>query len=529
MADAKGFDLAAMLKEVSNPDTGSSGVLQMIPAYQIYPNEKNFYDVSDVDGLIDAILMDGLQSPLVVNQTSPDSYTIISGHRRLAALSWIISENLDIAPGKLFAAEISSGRIPCLVNVYASDLQAELALIRANSDTRILSSAEKAEQIKRTEDLLYQLKEQGYPFPGKMRDYVAEVCQVSASKIARLKVIREKLTHEFCPAYKTGELGESVAYALAQLPIEHQQKIFRLENDKRGNFRNLYEHRVRDLAGWLSALDERVCKSRSCDPCINKDGKWRHVSGRDYYYGDCHEKCCSDCSELGSCRHACPKLAKKVKQIKADRREAKRQEELAQEAKDAPKIQLIQNLWLRFGIARTNAHKTVKESLTAMDIYYGGQHDDAKYQEMENLLGKVTASTAPPFGYSWSLDVARALTGVADLFDCSVDYLLCRTDSPKGIEAAPIAAPPTVTPVRPGLAWYPTSVEPHIGQEIIAVNAAGYAEDARYVRSGEISGGGLLWDEVALWTPFPTEPTTIEELPEDAQQEGSDDNAPDVG
>ena len=71
MAETKGFDLAAVLGDVSKSDTG--GVLQMLPAAQIHPNKLNFYDVSNVDGLIDAILMDGLQSPLVVNKTAPDN------------------------------------------------------------------------------------------------------------------------------------------------------------------------------------------------------------------------------------------------------------------------------------------------------------------------------------------------------------------------------------------------------------------------------------------------------------------------
>ena len=54
---------------------------------------------------------------------------------------------------------------------------AELQLILANSTARVLSNAEISKQAERMEVLLYQLKEEGYEFPGRMRDQVAAACQ----------------------------------------------------------------------------------------------------------------------------------------------------------------------------------------------------------------------------------------------------------------------------------------------------------------------------------------------------------------
>ena len=61
--------------------------------------------------------------------------------------------------------------VPCIVETDdASPELRELRLIMANSATRVLSAAEIARQAEEVEKLLYQLKEQGYEFPGRMRD-----------------------------------------------------------------------------------------------------------------------------------------------------------------------------------------------------------------------------------------------------------------------------------------------------------------------------------------------------------------------
>lgn len=430
MAKTAGFDLSSVFGEVSKMDTGNSGVLQMIPAAQIHPNEKNFYDVSSVDGLVDAILLDGLQSPLVVNKNGDGNYIIISGHRRFAALSEISAKKLTITAGKLFADEICAGNVPCLVNEYANDLEAELALIRANSDTRILNSAEKARQIARVEELLYQLKEQGHEFPGKMRDYVAEACKVSASKIARLKVIDGGLISSFAKAWKAGTLNESSAYALAKLPAVRQSQINQYFAAKVTPPAQMYENQIGQLVKALDDLDRTGSCKKDKAPCSHKSGRWeRIISSGIYAYNPCATTCCDKCSNLKSCKHACPKLAEKVKTLKNDAREQSKQEKLVQEQKDAPKIELITRMWERFGEARRTAGKSVKEVFDTLDRYYSA-NSEAEYQDSENGETKITAATRLPYGYSCCLSDVSSLIKAADLFGCSIDFLLCRTDEP---------------------------------------------------------------------------------------------------
>ena len=73
--------------------------------------------------------------------------------------------------------------------------------------------------------LLYQLKEEGYEFPGRMRDQVAAACKVSAPKLARLKVIREHLIGQYMALFEKDKLPEQTAYALARLPAAFQERL----------------------------------------------------------------------------------------------------------------------------------------------------------------------------------------------------------------------------------------------------------------------------------------------------------------
>ena len=68
----------------------------------------------------------------------------------------------------------------------------------------------------KVEELLYRLKEEGFDFPGRMRDHVAEACKVSKSKLARLKVIREGLNTEWLTLWEGGKLPEETAYQVAR-------------------------------------------------------------------------------------------------------------------------------------------------------------------------------------------------------------------------------------------------------------------------------------------------------------------------
>lgn len=414
-----GFSLADMLKEVSNPDTGREQI-EYIRLDLIDSDANNFYQLSDIEGLADNIAFAGLQQPIRVRRNADNErYTIISGHRRRAAIELLAKDE----PEKW--QEVS-----CIVQQDAgSPALQQLQLIFANSSTRKLTSAEISEQAVQVEKLLYQLKEEeGYEFPGRMRDHVSEVVGVSKTKIARLKVIRENLSPSWFQRFQNNELKESTAYSLAQVKPEYQMVMFNAL-EAAGKLSWLYETDIEKYVQRLEQIEKLRCKGVLELPCYNIPRKMEQAVTTSTYYPTHCTKCCSKCPELISCKNACPKLADKVKKLKEDAKYAKRQEKAAKAEEERPQIEQIQNLWCRFGYLRDRAGKTVKEVLDAVDIYYH-KDDDKKYAALEDGTAKITTTTKLPYNYSCYLSDVNRFIAMADLFGCSLDYLLCRTDEP---------------------------------------------------------------------------------------------------
>lgn len=427
MAETKGFSLADMLKDVSNLDTGANAAagreqIVYLPIGYIHNDPNNFYQLTGIDELAANIELLGLQQPIRVRKgEGVHKYIIVSGHRRMAALRQLVTDgNFDYSD------------VPCIVEADASNaaLQ-ELRLIYANSDTRVLTSAELNKQAERVEMLLYELKKQGVEFPGRMRDHVAEACKLSKTKLARLKVIRDKLDPCFKRDYDKGTLSESAAYALAQRPAEAQRLIKKYEASGRNGSKYLGEYTIKSIADWYKNITATPCAKDNL-PCSHINNMLEQSCGQNY--GPCKSyTCCDKCYKLESCKAACPKLAEKVKKLKADTKAAQQQEKLARAEKERPDVELITALWRRFGEARKAASVSVAEFKAAEKVYSSSGEEE--FLKFEQGTAKITANTDLPYGYSVSVSTVKYLLTAADMFGCSLDYLLCRTEAP-GASAA---------------------------------------------------------------------------------------------
>jgi ParB-like chromosome segregation protein Spo0J len=181
-------------------------------------DERNFYELSGIDALAANIELIGLQQPIRVRELSgnPGKFRIVSGHRRRAAIQKLVDEGRE---------DLRS--VHCIVEtVECSEAMQELRLIYANSDTRKMSSADLSRQAERVEALLYQLKEEGFEFPGRMRDHVAQACQTTKSKLSRLKVIRENLHPTLRSEWEEGRVNDAVAYRIAKEDKRIQNQLF---------------------------------------------------------------------------------------------------------------------------------------------------------------------------------------------------------------------------------------------------------------------------------------------------------------
>ena len=164
------FNLADVLKDVPASDTGREQI-EYISLSLIDEDPNNFYQLTDVPALADNIALCGLQQPIRVRQKEDGRYIIVSGHRRRAAVAMLAEED----PQRW--QEVS-----CIVerDVVSPSLQ-QLRLIYANANTRKMSPAEISQQAEQVQDLLYQLKEEGYEFPGRMRGHVSEAVSIGGS------------------------------------------------------------------------------------------------------------------------------------------------------------------------------------------------------------------------------------------------------------------------------------------------------------------------------------------------------------
>ena len=407
---AKKFNLADFLPGTGNVSNLDTMEISLIPWENIRANDANFYIVGNVEDLRNSIQMHGLLDPITVTPDEEDDrYLLISGHRRFKAWGLLRQEDPE-----------RYEKIPAMIRRFESKALSELALIMANSATRVLTPAELSRQAERVERLFYDLKEAGYEFPGRMRDQVAAACKVSASKLARLKVIREKLSPSWAPLWEEGKLPEVTAYELAQAAPEIQERIFKANSGKAPNCHNLED--VLYLMKNGSTYDGTQVKKPGCDKCTHGDAFLRHdlASGWDKCTGT---RCCLKCdsnSKYTTCERACSK-AKKVKTEKNAK--AKAQEE-AKQKKQAHEL-------------RERIRESAERLLRAADA--AGLEEttlipsDRWYKKPVSWL-RAAADPDGDIGHlyynpidSKNLDVPA----VAKLLQCSTDYLYGLTDDPK--------------------------------------------------------------------------------------------------
>ena len=186
---------------------------KLISVYDLIPHEDNFYSISDIESLEDAIeLRGGIKENLIVTPYQ-DKYKVISGHRRRQALLNLLERGIEV-----------SDLVPCRVEEFETMAEETIALILANSASRKLTEWEKVEQYKRLKVPLAEYFKAN-KIPGRMRDFIAETIGVSSSKIAKTENIINNLSDECKEQFKSGSINYSTAAELASLPVEKQKEF----------------------------------------------------------------------------------------------------------------------------------------------------------------------------------------------------------------------------------------------------------------------------------------------------------------
>ena len=463
---SKKFDLGELTRALAGdvPDPGTEGrdQIEYIDIGLIDSDPGNFYELRDIPDLAGDIETVGLQQPLLVRPGEDGHVVLISGHRRRAALQLLVDEGKE-----------QFRQVPCLRKTGGNALVYEMQLIFANAHTRVLTNAEIGKQAARLEEIFYQLKEQGYEFPGRMIDHVAEACNIKRAKLGRLKKIEAHLAPCYKPLWDAGDLPEDTADALAGLPQDVQERIKRVcpkKTPTANAIRNMGER----LKGYF-APDFRCPDGGAC---THQDKFFRHDLICDGWERCGGAKCCVECSKGGahspdSCGAACTEMCAKAREVYEKAKANKKDSDEREAAKARSKA--VQK-------AMADAERIVRAADAA------GLDDDTRLEVTYAYLSKletvrrVARGDIPEGLNNYALDdiipySSKNLLKMAQTLHCSTDYLLGLTDQLR------------VTSTEPGqmalAAWMPGGLTPPEPCEVVADVAAGDGVELRRL---------LYWD-----------------------------------
>ena len=482
------FDLSTLLKEVPTLGTDREQI-EYIRLEMLEEDPNNFYQLSEIPELAANIQLCGLQQPIRVRQGESGKYRIVSGHRRRAAVELLAQED----PEKW--AEVA-----CIVEQdAASDALQELRLIFANSSTRKMTDAERAKEAAKVKELLYHLKEvEGYEFPGRMRDHVAEVVGISKSKLSRLEAIEKNLAEVWQPLWNDGTLSESTAGEIAKMEKWLQNLLYEERSKKNFNFKYFYGQDAAKFTERAAGILKQKCR-RFGGECVNCEGKLRKAAVSERYgWFSCDGKCCKDCTELLKCKRACPRLADLIREDKATAKQAELDAKARQAERDRPGAEFARLVYERIGAARKANHVSVQRLVEAQKKFYSASVDDEKQKNMERGRGEYSPCTNLPFGWNLQAQTLLRVREVADALGCSIDYLFGRTDQME--VAAGNCVPGS------GTIWHPISEEPPTGVDLVWLDASGYSDTGTYWGGGDIeSVCTIRYAEARWWAELPKE------------------------
>ena len=415
------FDIASVLGGIAAEENGREQITYLDISL-ITPDEGNFYSMDGIEELAGNIELIGLQQPLRVRKArGDDGYILVSGHRRREAILRILADRPDAFPHG----------IPCIIEEGAeSEAMRELRLIYANAATRTMNAADLSRQAERVEALLYQLKEEGVEFPGRMRDHVAEACRVSKTKLARLHAIRTRLDPVLLVYFDRGELTETAAYELSRLPDEAQAMAGEwLVSGKRTLMPSavVVERVNRNLERYQADLP---CRAHAGGPdCHHKNEKILRSIFAPYEWQVCVSGiCCRDCYHGKDCSRACQECK--------DRRKLEKDVEKEKEAERKKSEESAQLIY------RKLRQKQAKRLLPLIEAAGLSDYEamPATYPWTDGpKVGKIRKAAAGDFGddhfhqSSWSFrpDSVSGVKAWAKKLGCSTDFLLELTDDPK--------------------------------------------------------------------------------------------------
>ena len=188
--------------------------IKMIDIAELHESADNFFVVENIEQFAQTILgQGGVKDNLVVRPLETGGYEIISGHRRKAAVQYLLDKGENIARV-----------LPCLVQNYADEDEKMLDLVLMNVSSRQISDQELWKCYETIDKILKDKKEKGEYF-GRIRDDIAATLGISASQVGKMQNVEKNAIDSIKEAVKSGDITISTANEIAKLDKESQKEI----------------------------------------------------------------------------------------------------------------------------------------------------------------------------------------------------------------------------------------------------------------------------------------------------------------
>ena len=206
--------------------------VRMIHYKKLTPSEENRYSMNEIEELANMIeLAGGVKQNLLAKKIAPEEYELISGHRRRAAVEYLVEKKglkqYEMVPVHLESAGSAADRLMMYLSNAGqrkkSDYDRMIELEGVTGALWELQAGTEEDRKKFCEFCEVEVSEEigGRAF----REVVARKLGLSVTKYANLAHISKNLSPELKARFESGEIGISTANVAAALSPEGQEQL----------------------------------------------------------------------------------------------------------------------------------------------------------------------------------------------------------------------------------------------------------------------------------------------------------------
>jgi ParB-like chromosome segregation protein Spo0J len=170
--------------------------IKMIDIESLRESPDNFFVVDRIEEFAETILgQGGIKENLIVKPIGGENYEIISGHRRAAAMRYLLDRGESV-----------SRYLPCLVQEYKDEDEKLLDVVLMNVSARIITDAQMWKCYEIVSEILQNKKRLGEKF-GKIQNKLAEILNISPAQVAKIQNIDNNASASVKEAIKKGDIS----------------------------------------------------------------------------------------------------------------------------------------------------------------------------------------------------------------------------------------------------------------------------------------------------------------------------------